>query len=168
MLTPEQVAALKGSAVGVESFGAAGTLQHSDAGVLHWDKAYRDAMAHPLIVPILEQLCGETFRLDHINVHTHDSMPERKKGAGLHGSNRPGRGLGLYHYNNGQFFNGLTTVTFELEDTHCNGGGFCCIPGARSPAPRSLSARAELISRVRACAQAATKQTSKSRRTCAT
>ena len=137
MLTPEQVAALKGSAVGVESFGAAGTLQHSDAGVLHWDKAYRDAMAHPLIVPILEQLCGETFRLDHINVHTHDSMPERKKGAGLHGSNRPGRGLGLYHYNNGQFYNGLTTVTFELEDTHCNGGGFCCIPGARSPAPPS-------------------------------
>ena len=155
MLTPEQVAALKGSAVGVESFGAAGTLQHADAGVLHWDKAYRDAMAHPLIVPILEQLCGETFRLDHINVHTHDSMPERKAGAGLHGSNRPGRGLGLYHYNNGQFYNGLTTVTFELEDTHCNGGGFCCIPGARCcpPAPRER--------RPSACAfaQAATRPT---------
>ena len=155
MLTPEQVAALKGSAVGVESFGAAGTLQHADAGVLHWDKAYRDAMAHPLIVPILEQLCGETFRLDHINVHTHDSMPERKQGGGLHGSNRPGRGLGLYHYNNGQFYNGLTTVTFELEDTHCNGGGFCCIP-VRAALP-SRSARAELS----ACAfaQAATRPT---------
>lgn len=56
-------------------------------------------------------------------------MPQRKKGAGLHCSNRPGRGLGLYHYNNGEFYNGLTTVTYELEDTHCNGGGFCCIPG---------------------------------------
>ena len=55
-------------------------------------------------------------------------MPERKNGGGLHGSNRPGRGLGLYHYNNGQFYNGLTTVTYELEDTYCNGGGFCCIP----------------------------------------
>ena len=72
VLTPEQVAELKGSAVGVESFGAAGTLQHSDAGVLHWSKAYRDAMDHPLITPIVAQLCGDTFRLDHINVHTHE------------------------------------------------------------------------------------------------
>ena len=72
VLTPEQVAELKGNAVGVESFGAAGTLQHSDAGVLHWGKAYRDAMDHPRVTPIVAQLCGETFRLDHINVHTHE------------------------------------------------------------------------------------------------
>ena len=28
--------------------------------------------------------------------------------------------------------NGLTTVAYELEDTTCNGGGFCCIAGSHA------------------------------------
>ena len=48
-----------------------------------------------------------------------------------------GGGNGFYQYQGGQMRNGLVAVTWELEDTHCNGGGFCCIPGSeRAPSPR--------------------------------
>jgi len=92
-------------------------------------------MAHPAVVPILEQLCGARFRLDHINVHTH--VAAGYSGSSLHGGSNPGGGNGFYHYQGGQMRNGLVAVTWELEDTHCNGGGFCCIPGSeRAPSPR--------------------------------
>ena len=93
--------------------------------MLHWNRAYRDLMAHPAVVPILEQLCGARFRLDHINVHTH--VAAGYSGSSLHGGSNPGGGNGFYHYQGGQMRNGLVAVTWELEDTHCNGGGFCCV-----------------------------------------
>ena len=42
---------------------------------LHWDKAFRDLVDHPRISPILAQLCGSAFRLDHVNVHARPSNP---------------------------------------------------------------------------------------------
>ena len=30
---------------------------------LHWHRAFRDLMAHPVVAPIIEQLCGARFRL---------------------------------------------------------------------------------------------------------
>ena len=113
--------------------------------MLHWNRAYRDLMAHPAVVPILEQLCGARFRLDHINVHTH--VAAGYSGSSLHGGSNPGGGNGFYHYQGGQMRNGLVAVTWELEDTHCNGGGFCCIPGSERATP-SLS-RAPLDRRLR-------------------
>ena len=103
--------------------------------MLH-DKIYRDTLYHPKILPIVEQLCGENYRLDHLNVHTH--VAAGFQGGGLHGGHHPGGGSGFYQLLNGQqFLNGLISVTYELYDTHCNGGGFCCIPGVRStPLPR--------------------------------
>ena len=110
---------------------------NSGGGVLHWNRAYRDLMAHPAVVPILEQLCGARFRLDHINVHTH--VAAGYSGSSLHGGSNPGGGNGFYHYQGGQMRNGLVAVTWELEDTHCNGGGFCCIPGSERAAPLAES-----------------------------
>ena len=105
--------------------------------MLHWNRAYRDLMAHPAVVPILEQLCGARFRLDHINVHTH--VAAGYSGSSLHGGSNPGGGNGFYHYQGGQMRNGLVAVTWELEDTHCNGGGFCCIPVSARATSDSLS-----------------------------
>ena len=34
-------------------------------------KIFRDTMYHPTIVPIIKELCGDNFRLDHLNIHTH-------------------------------------------------------------------------------------------------
>lgn len=30
----------------------------NDQDALHWDKSYRDLMAHPVVCPIVQQLCG--------------------------------------------------------------------------------------------------------------
>ena len=30
------------------------------------------------------------------------------------------------------YFDGFFQVTYELKDTHCNGGGFCCVPGSHN------------------------------------
>jgi len=93
--------------------------------MLH-DKIYRDTLYHPKILPIVEQLCGANYRLDHLNGHTH--VAAGFQGGGLHGGHHPGGGSGFYQLLNGQqFLNGLISVTYELYDTHCNGGGFCCI-----------------------------------------
>ena len=122
-----------------------------DEGPLHWDPIWRALLDNPVIDPLLESLIGNpdlrhrrdrqnrpakpTYRLDHINVHTH--VAKGFVGGILHGG---WNGVsGFYRYDNGTLFNGLTTVSFELYDTIGNNGGFACIPGshkANIPAPR--------------------------------
>lgn len=104
-------------------------------GPLHWGKIWRDLLDWPKLTPIFEELIGNpfmrerghdlpSFRLDHINVHTH--VAKGFAGGQLHG----GQGVtGFFRYADGVFYNGLTTVSFELYDTHTNDGGFACIPG---------------------------------------
>jgi hypothetical protein len=43
--------------------------------MLH-EKIYRDTMCHPKIVPIVKQLCGENYRLDHVRAIPASPMPE--------------------------------------------------------------------------------------------
>lgn len=111
-------------------------------GPLHWDPIWRDLLDLPNVSAILESLIGNpnlyrarqekydiplpTYRLDHINVHTH--VEEGFEGSMLHGGWNGT--AGFYRYDNGVLYNGLTTVSFELFDTHINQGGFACIPGS--------------------------------------
>ena len=60
-------------------------------------RIYRDTMCHSEITPIIKQLCGETYRLDHLNIHTH--IAAGFQGGGLHGSHHPGGGAGFYELN---------------------------------------------------------------------
>ncbi|MXY56840.1 MAG: phytanoyl-CoA dioxygenase family protein [Gammaproteobacteria bacterium] len=115
---------------------------------LHWSKVWRDILDLPTLSPILEELIGNhgrrkahedqarkdpdvevlpTFRLDHINVHTH--IGKGFKGGMLHGGWLGTGGCQFFRYHDGRFYNGLMSVTFELHDSHANGGGFGCIPG---------------------------------------
>ena len=109
------------------------------AGPLHWSQAWRDLLDLPALSPILEELIGNhdrpvdgdaslpTFRIDHVNVHTH--VRQGFPGGMLHGGWKTAGGSQFFRYHDGRFFNGLVAVAFELHDTHVNGGGFCCIPG---------------------------------------
>lgn len=115
---------------------------HTADAPLHWDQVWRDLIDLPTLSPILEELIGDpglqqsreanaesrqplpTFRLDHINVHTH--VDKSFRGGMLHGG--PGVN-GAFRYHDGRFYNGLLTVSLELFDTHPNDGGFACIPG---------------------------------------
>lgn len=123
---------------------------------LHWGQAWRDLLDLPALSPILEELIGNgpllaarqgragereplpTFRIDHINVHTH--IKKGFPGAVLHGDWKGTGGSQFFRYHDGRFYNGLLAVTFELYDTHPNDGGFCCIPGthkANLPLPKA-------------------------------
>ena len=67
------------------------------------------------------------------------ARPGRFQGGTLHGggtnpgssnagrSGGPGNGGPFFFARDGGSHNGLVTVLWELEDTRCNGGGFCCI-----------------------------------------
>ena len=139
VLTQEQVLKLRSTIRGGrEQFPPAPQSE----GPLHWDVIWRDLLDLPVISELLEGLIGNpnllkaredkyevplpTFRLDHINVHTHVS--KGFEGGRLHGGWNGT--AGFYNYDNGVLYNGLTTVSFELYDTHPNNGGFGCIPGS--------------------------------------
>ena len=106
---------------------------------LHWSQAWRDLLDLQALSPLLEEVIGNhgapaerfaglpTFRIDHINVHTH--VAKGFKGGILHGGWKSTGGSQFFRYHDGQFYNGLVAVVFELFDTHPNDGGFCCIPG---------------------------------------
>ncbi|MXW54973.1 MAG: phytanoyl-CoA dioxygenase family protein [Gammaproteobacteria bacterium] len=114
-----------------------------DDGPLHWSKVWRDMLDLPKLSPVLEEIIGNhgarnarvragidlpTFRIDHINVHTH--VKRGFPGAHLHGGWKWTGGSQYFSYHDSRFFNGLVSVSFELYDTHPNDGGFCCIPGS--------------------------------------
>lgn len=118
---------------------------NQDDHPLHWGAVWRDLLDLPRLTPILESLLGNhrfrrayvaakgkdpypSYRLDHINVHTH--IKQGYAGGMLHGGHDFGGGCQFYRYHDGEFFNGLLAVSFELFDTHANDGGFACIPGS--------------------------------------
>lgn len=121
---------------------------------LHWAPIWRELLDLPTLAPVLEDIIGNhairngrrkatvdelpTYRLDHINIHTH--VAKGFTGGQLHGGWQSTGGVQFSTYHNGQFFNGLISVSFELYDTHPNDGGFACIPGSHKsnvPLPSS-------------------------------
>ncbi|MCY3860015.1 MAG: mitomycin antibiotics/polyketide fumonisin biosynthesis protein [Gammaproteobacteria bacterium] len=113
-------------------------------GPLHWGKIWRDLLDLPSITPLLEEIIGNhgvregrakqglpyipTFRIDHINVHTH--VKKGFAGAVLHGGWKGTGGSQFTSYHDNRFYNGLVSVSFELFDTFPNDGGFGCVPGS--------------------------------------
>ena len=113
-------------------------------GPLHWGKVWRDLLDLPTMTPILEDMIGNhgaregraarglpyvpTFRIDHINVHTH--VKKDFPGTSLHGGWKGTGGSQFASYHDRYFYNGLVSVSFELFDTFPNDGGFGCVPGS--------------------------------------
>ena len=102
---------------------------HRFGRLLGWDKAYRDLIDHPRIVPYLEALLGPQFRLDH------DYADVIRQGKGpigtvLHGGATPFDPAQYYQCRDGRLYNGLTVVAYNLKDVHPGDGGFACVPGS--------------------------------------
>ena len=112
-----------------------------------WSQAFVDLLDVPVVSALLDEIYGgapadglPSFRIDHINVHTHSAFNKDLAGGKIHGGNGrlldPARPHELVtHYFtrdpvSGAFANGLVTVAYELEDTVCNGGGFGCLAGS--------------------------------------
>jgi len=105
---------------------------------LSWGQPFCDLLDHAAIMPYLKALLGDGFRLDHYYGIYMRAGTER---LNLHGGATPYDPPEYYHYRNGQMYNGLTVVAWNLVDTGPEQGGFCCIPGshkANYPCPAAI------------------------------
>lgn len=107
-------------------------------GFLAWGRPFCNLLDHPAIMPHLKVILGDGFRLDHYYGIYMRAGTER---LNLHGGNTPYDPPEYYHFRNGQMYNGLTVVAWNLADTGPAHGGFCCIPGshkANYPCPQAI------------------------------
>jgi hypothetical protein len=96
---------------------------------LTWGPDFLALLDHPRVLPILRELMGEYFRLDH------DYAIFLRPGHGglqLHGPKmrEPYDPLHFYHYVDGKIFCGLCVATFALTDVPPGSGGLAVIPGS--------------------------------------
>ena len=107
-------------------------------GFLEWDRAFCSLLDHDRIMPYLKTILGDGFRLDHSYGSYMRAGTEQLR---LHGGATPYDPPEFYHYNNGQMFNGLTVVSWNLTATGPEVGGFCAVPGshkANFPCPDGI------------------------------
>jgi ectoine hydroxylase-related dioxygenase (phytanoyl-CoA dioxygenase family) len=112
-------------------------------GMLTWPKPwcqpFRDLLAHPGIVPYLNELLREGFRLDHLYGII---MRQGTEGHVLHGGGTTDDLTHFYQFHNGKMRCGLTVVSWILTDCGPGDGGFACIPGSHKsnyPTPRGVA-----------------------------
>ena len=106
-------------------------------GFLFWDEPFRTLLDHPRILPYLEVLLGDGFRLDHYyGIH----MATDTGGLRLHGGGTPYEPEEYYVFRD-RMYNGLSVVTWALTDAPPEQGGSGCIPGshkANYPCPPDI------------------------------
>jgi ectoine hydroxylase-related dioxygenase (phytanoyl-CoA dioxygenase family) len=94
-----------------------------------WGDPFRDMLAHPRIVPYLNEILGKGFRMDH-NAGL-ITMRQGAEGHTLHGSSGPGFDPNQYYIvRDGRMHNGLTVVAWQFSDVNPGDGGLCFIPGS--------------------------------------
>ena len=100
----------------------------SAAGFLEWGEEFCSLLDNDRVMKTLRWVLGDGFRVDHLyGIH----MRNGTEGLRLHGGAVPYDQPEFFHYSNGEVFNGLTVVSFNLTDTGRKiGGGFMCIPGS--------------------------------------
>eukprot|EP01052_Picozoa_sp_SAG31_P012556 SAG31_NODE_736_length_12477_cov_60.959363_12_plen_275_part_00 len=86
---------------------------------LSWFR-FSDLLVNPKTVPLVQALCGNSFRLDHIYAQVH--RPGSHSG-GMHEIGIEGGGMYAYDSARGRFQNGMVVVAFELRDIHPGDGG---------------------------------------------
>ncbi len=99
--------------------------------MLTWPQPYcqpfRDLLAHPRIVPPLQELLGDGFRLDHVYGIV---MRKGAEGHKLHGGGTADNLTSFFQFHNGKMRCGLTVVSWVLTDCGPGDGGFGCVPGS--------------------------------------
>ncbi|GMV78818.1 MAG: hypothetical protein AMXMBFR7_00020 [Planctomycetota bacterium] len=96
---------------------------------LSWGAEWRELIDHPKLFPLLVELLGDNFRLDH----AYGMAASAKAAPEAHGLHHHADmfSYGCFYVANGQrIHNGLIVVSFALTDIEPGVGGFCCIPGS--------------------------------------
>ena len=109
-----------------------GTTGRGDLdGMLTWDKphcdVFRRMIAHPRLMPYLEELLGPGFRLEALNVIT---MGKGAEGFWFHEGGEPYDRFHSFLFRNGRMYCGMTNLAVQLTDVGPGNGGFACLPGS--------------------------------------
>ncbi|CAK0791722.1 unnamed protein product [Prorocentrum cordatum] len=105
-------------------------------GMLGWPPPHSDPfrswLAHPRLVPYLNELCGEGYRMDHLPMVILQS--KGSEGFKLHGGpvTSAGRFNPTLQYRcvGGQFFNSLLAMSVQLSPHAAGDGGFIVVRGS--------------------------------------
>ncbi len=97
--------------------------------LLRRNRCFRDLIDNGPVLPMLEELLGKGFRLDHEYVDLIRSGMG-PIGAGLHGGATPFRPAEYYWSGDGQIHSGLVVVAYNLKNVDPEDGGFACVPGS--------------------------------------
>jgi ectoine hydroxylase-related dioxygenase (phytanoyl-CoA dioxygenase family) len=110
----------------------------------HGGDVFRSLLAHPKLIPVLNELCGAGHRLDHKPVLF--IQQNGAEGFDLHGGAVRSTGEYdfpiAYHVHSGQIVCNLINVAVQLTDSPRGAGGFVVVPGshkANFPYPQSKS-----------------------------
>jgi len=122
--------------------------------LLPWGTPFRGLIDNPRITPYLVSLLGSNFRLDHDYVHI-IRQGKGPIGSSLHGGGTPYDPCQYYSYKNGQMYNGLLAVAYNLTDVYPGEGGFGCIPGSHK-SNLSLPKELQDLEQPHPCVQAVT------------
>ncbi|CAK8998332.1 Uncharacterized protein SCF082_LOCUS5598 [Durusdinium trenchii] len=117
-------------------------------GMLGWDAPHRDVfrkmLAHPGVVPLLHELVGHGYRLDHSPLVI--AQDRGSEGFSLHGGPVDANGRLIpslqYRCQNGGIFNTLVAVSFQLTDHNAGDGGFCVVRGSHK---MNFAASADMV-----------------------
>ncbi len=120
-----------------------GTTGRGDlGGMLTWDKphcdVFRQMIAHPRLMPYLEELLGAGPRLEGLGIIT---MNEGAEGFWFHEGGEPFDRSRGFLYRNGRMYCGMTNMAVQLTDVGPEDGGFACLPGshrANFPCPDDI------------------------------
>eukprot|EP01043_Picozoa_sp_COSAG02_P043426 COSAG02_NODE_3781_length_6236_cov_12.839661_6_plen_147_part_00 len=125
VLSTEEVAAAN-AALDLHGHEFAGLEAAQD--MLGWGAAdsapFAGMLAHPRVVPYLNEICGRGFRMDHAPTLIRMDAGDGGR-LGLHGSSGPGFDPKQYYlWKDGQMHNGLVVVNWMLCDQGPGDGGF--------------------------------------------
>jgi ectoine hydroxylase-related dioxygenase (phytanoyl-CoA dioxygenase family) len=103
-----------------------------------WCQPFRELLSHRSVMPVLLEILGDGFRLDHVYGIV---MTAGTEGHVLHGGSATDV-THFYRHHNGTIRCGLTVVSWQLTDVGEGDGGFAAIPGshkANFPTPRDVA-----------------------------
>ena len=90
------------------------TMSARFGGFLEWDKIFCDLLDHERIMPYLKTMLGDGFRLDHYYGIYMRAGTEQLR---LHGGATPYDPPEYYHFREGEMYNGLSVVSWNLTAT---------------------------------------------------
>lgn len=108
-------------------------------GYFAWGEVWRRLIDQPAILPLLSEIIGPKFRLDHTYGMAASSSAEPSGNSLHHHSGMFDHGC-FYVTHGERVHNGLVVVSYALTDINAGDGGFCCIPGSHKalyPTPKS-------------------------------